>query len=163
MPEKYYITPVGDDEPVDPGYGIPGGKPKPPHVGGGPIVLPPLPGVWPPAGHPSLPIELPPGHVELPIYIPGSPEKPINLPPGTIWPPLPPKFPVDPNYGVEAPPPTIGGGPVTPPPQVGGGPIVHDKYAILIFVLGVGYRWFIYDQGAAVTPPIANPPKPQPK
>jgi hypothetical protein len=72
--------------PVDPGYGVGIGSPS--H----PIVLPPLPGVWPPPGKPALPIALPPGVPSHPIYIEGTPEHPIALPPGEVYPPLPPEF-----------------------------------------------------------------------
>lgn len=47
------------------------------------------PGVWPSPGHPSHPIELPPGSVsgtpEHPIYTPpGQPSHPIVLPPNSV-------------------------------------------------------------------------------
>jgi hypothetical protein len=103
--------PVLPGGPVDPGYGVDvGGKPVQP--------LPPLPGIWPPPGQPSLPIELPPVEVSPPIYIPETPEHPIAKPPGTIWPPLPPDLGLD------------------------------GKVAILVWVMGVGRRWYIYDAGA---------------
>jgi hypothetical protein len=122
--------------PVDPGFGHPGGGHHPSHpiAGGGghpshPIALPPLPGIWPPPGQISLPIYLPPeipGVPSPPIYIDASPEHPITLPPNTIWPPL--------------------------PPDSGGG---TEKRAVLVWVSGVGHRWFIYEPGA--TPPVATP------
>ena len=111
----------------------------PVHIGGGPIVLPPLPGIWPKPGEPNLPVDpgfgqggiLHPGGG--PIIIQGHPETPIALPPG-IYPPLP--------------PPTTG------------------KYAVLILVLGVGYRWLVVDAGelppGPSTKPI-TPPAPAPK
>jgi hypothetical protein len=124
--QTYYIYPAGAGAPgapdnslpggggaVDPGYGVSGDRPS--H----PIVLPPLPGVWPPAGQPSQPIYIPP-HVENPIVITGSPEHPIALPPNTIWPPLP--------------------------------PTTSGKYAILIWVVGVGSRWLVVEP-----PPVAQP------
>lgn len=135
MPQKYFIVPVPGG-PVDPGYGVlPGPGPvdpdygiegPPPEVGGGP--LPPLPGIWPPPGRPAHPIALPrpPLTPENPIVIPGTPEHPIQLPPGTIWPPLPP------DLGLEG------------------------KTAILVWVVGVGKRWFIYD-------PAHKPPVPEPR
>lgn len=102
-------------------------------VGGGspshPITLPPLPGILPKPGEPSHPITLPPqkpGHPSHPIFIPESPEHPIALPPGTIWPPLPP------DSGITG------------------------KVAILIWVIGVGHRWFVW-QGPA--PPAPTPTK----
>jgi hypothetical protein len=130
MSESYLarITPVeGPFGPVDPDYGIPGG-------GGGhpehPIVGSP--------GHPivlpPLPPDLHPDHTlppltgipSWPIYIPGTPEHPIVLPPGTIWPPL--------------------------PPEIG----VAGKVWILVYVLGVGHRWFVVD-GPSIWPPVAGP------
>jgi hypothetical protein len=121
------LFPAGSG-PVDPGYGRPGG-------GGGhpshPIALPPLPGIWPEPGKPSLPIYIPPeipGVPSQPIYIEGSPEHPIALPPNTIWPPL--------------------------PPDLGGG---SEKKAVLVWVSGVGARWFIYDPSS--TPPVPTPKK----
>jgi hypothetical protein len=115
------ITPV---EAGRPDQGLPGGPPH--HVGGGPIIPPPIPGVWPPAGEISHPIVIPPvGEVSNPIVIPGSPQHPIALPPGTVWPPLP-----------------------GPPPVAPGG-----KYAILIWIVGVGFRWYI-----AQAPPVTPQP-----
>ena len=94
--------------------------------------LPPLPGIWPPPGKPSLPVVLPPLYPTQPIYIegappatPGGPSTPIALPPG-IYPPLPP----------DAALPT-------------------GKIAILIWIVGVGYRWLVYDK-VAVAPPITG-------
>jgi hypothetical protein len=109
-----------------PDQGLPGLPPRPTH----PIVIPPLVGVWPPPGTPTHPIHLPPeisiGVPSHPIYIQGTPEHPIALPPGSIWPPL-------------------------PPSEVGG-----SKTAILIWVVGVGARWYVYD------PPQINPMPPVP-
>lgn len=123
----------GEEEPVDPGYGVDvGGTPE--H----PIVLPPLPGVWPPAGKPSLPIYLPPevwpgpGFKPMPpIHIPIGPDN--TLPPNVgIWPPL--------------------------PPDTG----LAGKVAILVWVLGVGYRWFVYDAGLEVGGgPVMPTPSPK--
>jgi hypothetical protein len=86
---------IPTEGPVDPGYSRPGGG------GGGhpahPIVLPPLPGIWPPPGQPALPIVIPP-EVALPpfptppIVIDPPPDKPNPVPPGEIWPPLPPEY-----------------------------------------------------------------------
>jgi hypothetical protein len=123
------ITPIEGGQvdnslPGAPGYpshGLPGIPGVPSH----PIVLPPLPGVYPPPGTPTQPIYLPPpGQVENPIVIPGSPEHPIALPPGSVWPPLPPS--------------------------------ATGKYAVLVYVVGVGYRWFVV-QGPEVWPPVAEP------
>ena len=90
-----------------------------------PITLPPLPGIVPKPGEPSHPITLPPqkpGHPSHPIFIPESPEHPIALPPGTIWPPLPP------DSGITG------------------------KVAILVWVIGIGHRWFIWQAPPAPTP-----------
>jgi hypothetical protein len=118
-----YIYPVNGGQ-VD--NELPGGPPghvgggpihRPPIVGGGPIIPPPLPGVWPPPGHITHPIVLPPmGEISQPIVIPGGPEHPIAVPPG-IWPPLPP-------------------GTVWPG---------AEKLAILIWVVGVGWRWLVIE------------------
>lgn len=136
--EGWFVPSEGGGEgPVDPGWGVG----KPPNKPGHPLPLPPLPGIWPKPGEPSLPIALPPGlwppgdhgpGVMPPIYIPEEPTKPLPLPPGSIWPPL--------------------------PPDLG----LTGKVAILVWVVGVGFRWFIYDQ-AQVTPPIQLPGVPTPK
>jgi len=122
-----YIVPLsgGGERPDNSLPGTPG-VPTHPIAGGGerpshPIVLPPLPGVWPKPGTPSHPIVIPPetaGTPSHPIVIPGDPEHPIALPPGTVWPPLP--------------------------------PTESGKYAILIWVVGVGTRWLIVDAGNSV-------------
>lgn len=112
-----------------PDQGLPPGWPgRPSH----PIVIPPLPGVWPPPGRPSFPTvlpELPSGTPEQPIYIEGTPEHPIALPPATIWPPLPPAT------------------------------LPSDKHAILIWVIGVGTRWLVWDSSQVnpTPPPVARP------
>lgn len=120
---------------ITPISGVPGapdiGLPEPPPgVGGGPIIPPPLPGVWPKPGEPTHPIEIPPVGVMPPIFIPEDPQHPIQLPPGVIWPPL--------------------------PPDVG---LPSGKVAILIWVVGVGHRWFIYESPTVwpPTPPTAGP------
>lgn len=85
-----------------------------------PIVLPPLPGIWPPPGTPNLPVRIPidPGYGH-PIIIEGRPDNPIALPPG-IYPPLP--------------------------------PTSNGKYAVLIYVLGVGHRWAVVDTSQIAQP-----------
>ena len=114
--------------PGSPDNSLPGMGGSPSH----PIVVPPLPGIWPPPGQPTFPIALPPGEPTQPIYIEGSPEHPITMPPATIWPPLPPVGPT-------------------------------GKYAILILVVGVGYRWLVVE-GPGPSHPIApQPPEAQPK
>lgn len=120
------ITPVsGPEGPVDPDYGVGGGRPS--H----PIALPPLPGIWPKPGEPSHPIYIPPdvpGVPSHPIYIEGSPEHPIALPPGqppvTIWPPLPPDL----GFGNTG------------------------KVAVFVWIPGVGSRWAVVDTTVKPTP-----------
>jgi len=107
--------------------------PHPPYRPANPIVLPELPGVYPPPGMPNLPVNIPvdPGYgVGNPITIGESPEHPIALPPG-IYPPLPSQ----------------------PDPS-------PDKIVILVWVIGVGYRWVVVDTGVSVNP---TPPRPTPK
>jgi hypothetical protein len=54
------------------------------------------------------------------------------MPPATVWPPIPP------------------------------GSGIAGKCIILIWVVGVGYRWLVV-QGPDVWPPVTPPPMPQPK
>ena len=111
MPLAYIKILEGSDE-VDPGYGNEGGV-RPPHIGGGPIIIPPLPpGIKPPPGH-IWPPRIPPGHVAPPIFIDGTPENPINIPPGTVWPPL------NPGDGVQG------------------------KVLALVWLVGIGYKWTV--------------------
>jgi hypothetical protein len=127
----------GVEGPTDPGYGHPEGGP--PHISGGPIVPPPLPGIWPPGGVGiAPPIYFPPGIVAMPpIYIPTEP------------------------------PPTVGGGPVLPPgiypplpPPELGGPGLPGKGSIAVIVL-VHYNdkwhphWYVFDPSEK--PPTAGP------
>jgi hypothetical protein len=63
---------------------LPGGRP--PHVGGGPIVLPPRPPGWPPVPDNTLPSGG--AHPSNPIFLPAGPDNTLPVPPGTIWPPL---------------------------------------------------------------------------
>ena len=112
MPQKYFITPTdGPPDETDPGYGQ--GRPRPPHASL-PIVLPALPGIWPPPGKPNWPpAPVDPNYdINAPIFIQGRPDTPIALPPG-VYPPLP--------------------------------PITEGKYAVLILVIGVGYRWLVVE------------------
>jgi len=131
--------------PVDPGFGV--GRPLPPHVG---QPLPPNQ-IWPP---PSLP-PLPPG----------------TIPPPGMWPPqidnsLPPDFPIvvpqPPEKPEQGPPPTVGGGPIEPPtlwPPLPPGTGIAGKCLVLIWVVGVGYRWLVFDKGVDIwpQPPVATP------
>lgn len=115
------------ESPTDPDYGVDSG-----HTPEHPIVVPPLPGVYPPPGKPTFPIYIPPVVDNgLPIYIQGTPEHPIALPPG-IYPPLPDNS--------------------LPP---------GEKVAVLIRVYGVGSRWFVFEvpEGKVDNslPPFAQP------
>lgn len=87
MPLAYIKILEGQDDEVDPGYGVEG-RPGIPHPGGGPIRIPPLPpGVKPPPNTIWPPRPLPP-HISPPIYIGETPDNTLPIPPGTIWPPL---------------------------------------------------------------------------
>ncbi|HKD03941.1 MAG TPA: hypothetical protein VKB77_16000 [Terriglobales bacterium] len=98
------------------------GHPLPPHAGH-PLPLPSLP-----PGVAAPPIALPPtmwpppGPPSPPVVVPEPPEKPLPGPPAVIWPPLPP------------------------------GTGVAGKALILIWVVGVGYRWLVYE-GHDIWPP----------
>jgi hypothetical protein len=141
----------GIEGPVDPDYGLPGGPGIMP-----PIALPPLPGIWPPAGVVTPPIHYPPVVASPPIFIPEAPPEV--------------------GGGPSTPPPSVGGGPATPPGlHPGGGPLppvgvypplppssgINGKVAILVWVVGVGYRWFVVDAGLSAGTPL--PPTPGPK
>lgn len=88
-----------------------------------PIELPePPPGIWPPPT-PSHPIvPLPPAGGGAP----GTPTQPIALPPGMIWP-----SPGKPEQ------------PIALPPQ---------KFAVLVYVPGYGYKYVIVDPSLKPTP-----------
>jgi hypothetical protein len=160
MSQLALITPIsgghpdqslpGHERPVDPGYGVSGDVVWPP------VSLPPLPpgvwpsppvGVWPPSrpGIPSHPIVIyPPVRPDQGLPPTGPPPKPdqglpgtspsvdntLPMPPATIWPPLPP------------------------------GSGIAGKALILVWVVGVGYRWIVVG-GTDIWPP--PPPGPQPK
>ena len=130
-----WFTPFEGFPPVDPGYGKPEG---PPHIGGGPITPPALPGYFPPPGHISPPIYLPPGGiVSPPIWIPDPPPNIGGQPPVPGQPlPVPPLPPV----GIYPP----------LPPESG----ISGKVAILVWVVGVGYRWAVVE-----TKPVPEPKK----
>jgi hypothetical protein len=169
MSQLALITPISGGHPdqglpghegnVDPGYGVSGDRVWPP------VNLPPLPpgiwpspplGTWPPSrpGVPSNPIVVYPPHVDQGLPPVSGGEKPdqglpgggsgnkpdqglpgsqpgidnsLPQPPATIWPPL--------------------------PPSVG----VAGKALLLIWIVGVGYRWLV------VSGPDVWPPVPQPK
>ena len=123
----YFVKMERPTGPVDPGWGVippvdPGWGVGKPLPPHGP--LPSLPGIWPPPDKPSFPIiwPIPPETGGPPVVIPQPPDKPLPGPPGTIWPPL--------------------------PPDAG----ISGKVAILVWVVSVGYRWFIYE-----APPAAGP------
>jgi len=135
--------PIQGGGPVDPGFGHPRPPVDPGYSGGHPIYFP-----WPPPNPPiaAPPIYLPPNAQlpiwlpDLPIVIPQPPEKPLPDPPAVLWPPL--------------------------PPGVG----INGKALILVWVVGVGYRWIVA-QGNEVWPPPdqgkppdgGKPPVAQPK
>jgi hypothetical protein len=121
-----------------------------------PIHIPPLPGIWPPAGVVTPPIHYPPVIASPPIFIPEAP----------------PEI----GGGPSTPPPSVGGGPATPPGlHPGGGPLpppgvypplppssgINGKVAIVVWVIGIGYRWFVVDAGLSAGTPL--PPTPGPK
>jgi len=122
MPLAYIQELTGDR----PDNSLPGGRPGHPSH---PIVLPILPGIWPPPGQPNWPPSLvDPGYgvgsehpSQGPIIIQGKPDQPIALPPG-VYPPLPPAG-------------------------------LKDKYAILILIFGVGWRWLVVDPGEETAQP----------
>jgi hypothetical protein len=169
QPQIGYFIPVGGghpdqglpgiERPVDPGYGVGGDQVWPPPS------LPPVPpgiwpdhppvGVWPPQrptiptnpivihpgrpshglppspGHPDQGLPPSPGHPDQGLPpIDAHPDNSLPMPPATVWPPLPP------------------------------GTGVAGKALILIWVVGVGYRWLVVG-GTDVWPP--EPPQAQPK
>src|SRR5215510_16295787 len=99
------------------------GRPAMPPHAGHPLPLPPLP-----PGVVAPPIALPPvtwppqGPPSPPVVIPQPPEKPLPGDPAVIWPPLPP------------------------------GTGIAGKALILIWVVGVGYRWLVAE-GNEIWPP----------
>lgn len=147
MPQAFYIVPVQSGDypsnelpPVD--------APGSPIIGGGPV-LPPQ--IWPPKGFPSLP--------------PGIWDKPPGL---GLWPIKPPDFPIVVPRPPEKPEPGL---PDVWPPQISTGPILPDmiwpplppdtgiagKAAILIWVVGVGYRWLLVSTDKPVGTPMPEP------
>src|SRR5215471_10000963 len=86
MADKILVwgTPVGGDDPVDPGYGH--GHPLPPYAKP-PIHIPPAPPIINPPPVPPWGVQLP-EEPDGPIVIPQPPDKPKPPdPPNTIWPP----------------------------------------------------------------------------
>lgn len=180
----------GGGGPVDPGYGVeapdqiwppsqlpplpPGIWPQPP-VGTWPptrptrpshpiVIYPPHVGNRPPwspgGGHPDQGLPGMPGHPSQGLPpVPGVPGTPDNTLPGTGAPPevdnTLPGTPPAPDNSLPMPPATI-----WPPLPPGTG--VAGKALILIWVVGVGYRWLVV-KGPEVWPPVPEPPVAQPK
>jgi hypothetical protein len=166
-----------------------GGGPVYPDTVWPPNGLPPLPpieglppGWWTkPPGTDTWPITPP----DWPIVIPIPPDKPqpglpprpdAGLPPGGVVGGGPATPPVRPDQGL--PPGGIAGHPLPPGGVIGGGPIypaeppvlwpplppdagIAGRAVILIWVVGVGYRWLIVE--GRMQPPIYTPPPAQPK
>lgn len=161
------IIPVQAPGPVDPGYGQPA-----PGVPTHPIYNPP--GIWPAPGVPTHPIAPggPPPSVWPP---PGRPTHPIYNPPG-IWPPptQPEPQPPHPEHPIVLPPgstvpPGVGIWPDPGPPPTPEHPIVlpPDKYAVIVYVPGLGYQAIVLPypplgfnppSGGAVPSPVASRP-----
>ena len=124
---------VKGQRPTDPDYGV---EEPPPEIGNGlPPSLPPLVGIWPPPGHPNVtpPIAYPPGHHPMPPIFIDGSPENPIVLPPGIYPPL--------------------------PPGVGSG----GKIAVLVWVLGVGYRWAVVDTGVGIGGGPVVPPTAQPK
>jgi hypothetical protein len=162
---------IGIEGPVDPGWGVGGGRPDNSLPPGFPPIgdtLPePPPGVWPPLT-PSAPIQ--PAHP-----IAGHP-----VPPGTIWPPV---HPPHPDQGLPGGrPPHVSGGPAPgggrPDNTLPGGPVRPDQglpsntFWIVAGIPGVGWRYVCVDPSLTVGYPLPSvparpdqglPPTPQPK
>jgi hypothetical protein len=176
-PQLGYFFPVGGGHPdqglpggggpVDPGYGV-----DAPDQIWPPDSLPPLPpgvwpsppvGVWPPTRptRPSHPIVIYPGR---PSHgLPGAPGHPDQGLPGSPGHPdqgLPPVgFPdqgLPPGVDNTLPPPAT----VWPPLPPGTG--IAGMALILVWVVGVGYRWLLV-KGHDIWPPQPEPPVAQPK
>lgn len=131
--------PIGDHDPVDPGYGRPGHSPvdpgfgvgRPPHINNG---LPWLGG----------------GHIDNSLPIPPAP--PTTKPPTQIWPPVAPIFPAGPDN--ELPP----AGSIWPPlPPVASG----ENLLVLVYITGLGWHWTVIDPSLSAGYPL--PPAPEPK
>lgn len=114
-------------------YGTPVQPPVDPDFGipARPHPVPPIQLPPLPPGWVMPPIYLPPGGVAVPpIYLPETPDNTLPVPPATIWPPLPP------------------------------GTGIAGKVLLLVWIVGVGYRWIVV-QGTEIWPP--KPPEPEPK
>jgi len=169
----------GSERPVDPGYGV-----EAPDRVWPPPSLPPVPpgiwpdhppvGVWPPQRPtiPSHPIVIHPGRPGhgLPPS-PGHPDQ--GLPPSAGHPDqgLPPSD-LHPDQGLPGTPPSVDNSLPVPPatvwPPLPPGTGIAGKALILIWVVGVGYRWLVVG-GTDVWPPQpvypdqGLPPSAQPK
>lgn len=130
MPQTFYIVPAPSDAEID--NSLPGGSGLPPGLG----TKPTPPSIWPPNGLPPLP----PGiNNDLPS-IPGvwpSPRPPGIWPNPPDWPIVIPQPPDKPLPPVEVWPPL--------PPSAG----IAGKALILIWIVGVGYRWLVYESDQA--------------
>jgi hypothetical protein len=173
-----YFYPVSGGHP-DQGLppGVPGapdqGLPQPPQIWP-PDSLPPLPpgiwpsppvGVWPPTRPtvPSHPIVIYPGHPgHRPPWSPGHPDQGLPGAPGHPDQGLPPSA-GHPDQGLPEPPEVDNSLPMPPatiwpplPPGIG----IAGKALILVWIVGVGYRWLVV-AGTDIWPPV--PPEPEPK
>ena len=145
------VVPLGGGfNPVDPGFG---------HPGGGGHIDNSLPPADP--AHPWLPSHRPP-QIDNSLPIPPLPPA-LNPPPAEMWPPRAPIFPGTPENPIEVPPGSVWPPlPVTEPGQ---------KVLVLVYITGHGWHWVVLDPGAlppdeAEQPPTTKPtptPPPAPK
>jgi len=133
------VTVLQPSGPIDPGFG----RPKPPNQVWPPVTLPPLPpevdppvGMWPPTINNDLP--------QAPIVIYPKPPKPPSISGGPATPP-----------GIAVPPIEL---PPTLWPPLPPGTGIAGKALILVWVVGVGYRWLVVDgPDLWPPPPVASP------
>jgi hypothetical protein len=189
-PQVGYFIPLGSaghpdqglpgvEGPVDPGYGVD----VPPQIWP-PDSLPPLPpginppvGIWPPTRPtvPSHPIVIPgrPPHPDQGLPgLPGRPDQGLPGAPGRPDQGLP-GAPGRPDQGLPGTPPSVDNTLPMPPatiwPPLPPGIGIAGKALILVWVVGVGYRWLVVEGPdvwpplPSVQPPIAQPPVAQPK
>jgi hypothetical protein len=158
-----YITPVTGGG--HPDQGLPPGSPGSPDQG-----LPTPPGIWPPDSLPPLPPGINPPVGIWPPSRPTVPSHPIVIYPGR---PVHPDQglpgggrPARPDQGLPGEPPEVDNSLPMPPatvwPPLPPGTGIAGKALILIWVVGVGYRWLVV-KGAEVWPPQPAPPTAQPK
>jgi hypothetical protein len=189
MSQLALITPIssghpdqglpGIDRPADPGYGV-----EAPDRVWPPPSLPPLPpgvwpsppvGVWPPSrpGVPSHPIVIYPPRPDN--SLPGAPPHPDQgLPPTSGKPPKPDQgLPPGVDNSLPGSQPGVDNSLPVPPatvwPPLPPGAGISGKCLILIWIVGVGYRWLVAS-GPDVWPPQPParpdntlPPSAQPK